>query len=107
MNSIIENYINNPDEQQSLDKIKELLKESTLKQNKRGLTQEQMKQLPQIFDRYTVLQKMLNTIKEARRLTSASVDLIGAVRSDLLAPLDVLRQMTLFVKECILLGRTT
>lgn len=47
----------------------------------------------------SVLQRILSTISEARRLTSASIDLIGAVRSDVERPLDVLRQLALFVKE--------
>lgn len=46
-----------------------------------------------------VLQRILNTITEARKLTSAAVDLIGAVRSDVEKPLDVLRQSSLFVKD--------
>lgn len=46
-----------------------------------------------------ILQRILNTITEARKLTSAAVDLIGAVRSDVEAPLDVLRQSSLFVKD--------
>lgn len=46
-----------------------------------------------------ILQRILNTINEARRLTSAAIDLIGAVRSDIEAPLDVLRQTSLFVKD--------
>lgn len=46
-----------------------------------------------------IMQRILNTIVEARKLTSASVDLIGAVRSDVEKPLDVLRQSALFVKD--------
>lgn len=46
-----------------------------------------------------VLQRILNTINEARRLTSSVIDLIGAVRSDVETPLDVLRQTSLFVKD--------
>lgn len=46
-----------------------------------------------------ILQRILNTINEARRLTSSAIDLIGAVRSDVEAPLDVLRQSSLFVKD--------
>lgn len=46
-----------------------------------------------------ILQRILNTISEARKLTSAAVDLIGAVRSDVEKPLDVLRQSSLFVKD--------
>jgi len=45
------------------------------------------------------LQRILNTITEARKLTSAAIDLIGAVRSDVEKPLDVLRQSSLFVKD--------
>lgn len=46
-----------------------------------------------------VLQRVLNTISEARRLTSSALNLIGAVRSDIERPLDVLRQLSLFIKE--------
>lgn len=46
-----------------------------------------------------ILQRVLATISEARRLTSSAIDLIGAVRSDVTAPLDVLRQSSLFVKD--------
>lgn len=46
-----------------------------------------------------VLNRILNTISEARRLTSSVIDLIGAVRSDVERPLDVLRQTSLFVKD--------
>lgn len=46
-----------------------------------------------------VLQRILNTISEARKLTSSVIDLIGAVRSDVEKPLDVLRQTSLFVKD--------
>lgn len=46
-----------------------------------------------------ILQRIMNTITEARKLTSAAIDLIGAVRSDVEAPLDVLRQSSLFVKD--------
>lgn len=46
-----------------------------------------------------ILQRILGTIAEARKLTSAAVNLIGAVRSDVEAPLDVLRQTSLFVKD--------
>lgn len=48
-----------------------------------------------------ILQRILNTISEARKVTSASVDLIGAVRSDVTKPLDVLRQTSLFVKDLV------
>lgn len=46
-----------------------------------------------------ILQRIMNTINEARQVTSAAVNLIGAVRSDVEAPLDVLRQTSLFVKD--------
>ncbi len=46
-----------------------------------------------------IMNRILNTINEARRLTSSAVDLIGAVRSDVERPLDVLRQTSLFVKD--------
>lgn len=46
-----------------------------------------------------ILQRVLSTISEARKTTSASTNLIGAVRSDVLRPLDVLRQTALFVKD--------
>lgn len=46
-----------------------------------------------------ILQRILNTISEARKTMSASTALIGAVRSDVETPLDVLRQTSLFVKD--------
>lgn len=46
-----------------------------------------------------VLQRILNSIREARALTSSAIDLIGAVKGDILAPLEALRQVTVFVKE--------
>jgi hypothetical protein len=48
-----------------------------------------------------LLQRVLNTITEARKTMSAAVDLIGAVRSDVTAPLEVLRQTALFVKDLV------
>lgn len=46
-----------------------------------------------------ILQRILNTISEARRVTAASFDLIGAVRSDVTRPLEVLRQTSLLIKD--------
>lgn len=46
-----------------------------------------------------VLQRILATLNEARRLTATFIDLIGAVRSDVEKPLDVLRQTSLFIKD--------
>lgn len=46
-----------------------------------------------------ILQRILQVISEARKATSAAIDLIGAVRSDVSKPLDVLRQTSLFVKD--------
>lgn len=46
-----------------------------------------------------ILQRILNTISEARKLASAATNLIGAVRSDVSKPLDVLRQTSLFIKD--------
>ncbi len=46
-----------------------------------------------------ILQRVMNTISAARRATSAAIVLIGAVRSDVEAPLNVLRQTALFVKD--------
>ena len=46
-----------------------------------------------------ILQRILNTISEARKLTSSAVNLIGAVRSDVERPLDVLRQTSLLIKD--------
>jgi hypothetical protein len=46
-----------------------------------------------------ILQRILNTITEARKTTSAALNLIGAVRSDVETPLDVLRQTSLLVKD--------
>jgi hypothetical protein len=48
-----------------------------------------------------LLQRVLNTVTEARKTMSAAVDLIGAVRSDVTAPLEVLRQTALFVKDLV------
>lgn len=46
-----------------------------------------------------ILQRILGTISEARKLTSSFIDLIGAVRSDVERPLDILRQTALFIKD--------
>lgn len=46
-----------------------------------------------------IFQRIMSTINEARKLTSSAIDLIGAVRSDVEKPLDVLRQTSLFVKD--------
>ena len=46
-----------------------------------------------------ILQRVLNTITSARSVLSASLDLIGAVRSDVNRPLEVLRQTSLLVKD--------
>lgn len=46
-----------------------------------------------------IMQRILGTINQARKLMSASIDLIGAVRSDIEKPLDILRQTSLFVKD--------
>lgn len=46
-----------------------------------------------------ILQRILSTISEARKVMSSAIDLIGAVRSDVTRPLDVLRQTSLFVKD--------
>lgn len=48
-----------------------------------------------------ILQRVLSTVSAARKTMSASLNLIGAVRSDVEAPLDVLRQTSLFVKDLI------
>lgn len=48
-----------------------------------------------------IMQRILSTISQARRLTSSALDLIGAVRSDVERPLDVLRQSSLFVKDLV------
>lgn len=45
-----------------------------------------------------ILQRILNTINQAQQVLSASLNLIGAVRSDVDAPLTALRQTVLFVK---------
>lgn len=54
-------------------------------------------------DAYTVspgvLQRILTTISQARSVLAASLDLIGAVRSDVTRPLEVLRQTSLLVKD--------
>lgn len=46
-----------------------------------------------------ILQRILSVVSEARSTMSASTALIGAVRSDVEKPLDVLRQTSLFVKD--------
>jgi hypothetical protein len=46
-----------------------------------------------------ILQRILTTIGESRKTMSSIISLIGAVRSDVNKPLDVLRQTTLFVKD--------
>jgi hypothetical protein len=46
-----------------------------------------------------ILQRVLNTISTARAATSSALNLLGAVTSDIEAPLNVLRQTTLFVKD--------
>lgn len=48
-----------------------------------------------------ILQRILNTISGARQVTSSSLNLIGAVRSDVESPLNVLRQTSLFVKDLV------
>lgn len=48
-----------------------------------------------------ILQRALAAISAARRTLSAVLDLIGAVRSDVTAPLEVLRQTSLFVKDIV------
>lgn len=46
-----------------------------------------------------ILQNILNGLSQARQLMSQSVNLIGSVTSDIEAPLNVLRQSALFVKD--------
>jgi hypothetical protein len=46
-----------------------------------------------------ILQRVLNTIAAARQVCSSSLNLIAAVRSDVEAPLEALRQTSLFVKD--------
>jgi hypothetical protein len=46
-----------------------------------------------------ILQKILNTVTEARKSVSAYINLIGAIRSDVEKPLDILRQTSLFIKD--------
>lgn len=46
-----------------------------------------------------ILQRVLNTMGEAQNVLSASINLIQAVRSDVDAPLNALRQTVLFVKS--------
>jgi hypothetical protein len=46
-----------------------------------------------------ILQRVLTTITQARSVLSASLALIGAVRSDVEAPLEALRQTALLVKD--------
>lgn len=61
---------------------------------------------PQTIDS-SVLQRIINTVSQARLLTSSVVDLIGAVRSDVRRPLDVLRQTTLLLKDLAGVAITT
>lgn len=46
-----------------------------------------------------ILQRVMNTIFTAREATSSAINLIAAVRSDVEAPLDALRQTAMFVKD--------
>lgn len=46
-----------------------------------------------------VLQKILNTLSATRQLMSQSLNLIGAVRSDVETPLEVLRQTSMLLKD--------
>lgn len=46
-----------------------------------------------------ILQRILNTLTEARTAMAASLNLIGSVRSDVETPLNVARQTALFVKD--------
>lgn len=46
-----------------------------------------------------ILQRALNTVTSARSVLAASLDLIGAVRSDVIRPLEVLRQTSLLIKD--------
>jgi hypothetical protein len=45
-----------------------------------------------------ILQRILNTINQSQQVLSASLNLIGSVRSDVETPLNVLRQTVTFVK---------
>lgn len=53
-----------------------------------------------------VLAKILNSISQARQVCSSAINLIGAVRSDVEAPLNALRQAALFVKDLAGVGAT-
>lgn len=46
-----------------------------------------------------LLDRILNTITQARSVAAASIALIGAVRSDVDKPLEILRQTSLFIKD--------
>ena len=46
-----------------------------------------------------IMQRILNTLSTARSLVSSSLSLISAVRSDIEAPLNALRQTTLLAKD--------
>lgn len=46
-----------------------------------------------------ILQRIIQTVTEARATLSSITNLIGAVRSDVTKPLEVLRQTSLFVKD--------
>jgi hypothetical protein len=51
-----------------------------------------------------ILQRLLSTIALARATCSSSLNLIGAVRSDVETPLTVLRQTALFIKDLMGVG---
>ena len=46
-----------------------------------------------------ILQRILNTLSNARKVMSQSLNLLAAVRSDIEAPLEALRQTSLLVKD--------
>lgn len=46
-----------------------------------------------------IMANIMNSISQARQVCSSAINLIGAVRSDVEAPLNALRQVALFVKD--------
>lgn len=97
-------YVVSPEQfvwQQSVAKAMEVTYTMQLKAWRRIDLQEKVAAVVPDLQQITpgILQRIMSTITEARRTTSAAIDLIGAVRSDVEKPLDVLRQTSLFVKD--------
>jgi hypothetical protein len=88
------------DWQQNAQKPLEIMYKFQLKGWRRiQITNATANALPDISVSPGLLQRVLNTISAARTATSKAIVLIGAVRSDVETPLNVLRQTSLFVKD--------